>query len=212
MRHSLKTTQTAKATPQSGQQSRTEAADALPPALLKAPVTASGETSTTTRIREGAALDEQEPAPGTAIGNGMTANGCAVNGSTEREPRCTGRTSSSPDSVVSIEQNTGTAERAHVEGLGHTYSVYVDDNFSLPPDDARYKLGDFATLEEAVAACKGMVDSFLKAEVPSDITAAERYEVYTHFGPDPFIATDDPGVGHPPFSAWGYAKERCQEG
>jgi hypothetical protein len=24
--------------------------------------------------------------------------------------------------------------------------------------------------------------------------------------------TDDPVVGHPAFSAWSYAKERCQEG
>jgi hypothetical protein len=96
--------------------------------------------------------------------------------------------------------------------LEHTYTVYVDDNFHLPPDDARYKLGDFATLEEAVAACKQIVDDFFKAEVPLDITAAERYETYTHFGPDPFIVTGDPGSVHPPFSAWGYAKERCKDG
>lgn len=96
--------------------------------------------------------------------------------------------------------------------MGHKYSVYVDDNFSLPPDDGRYKLGDFATLEEAVAACKGLVDEFLKVEVPSDKTAAERYVEYTQGGPDPFIVTDDPGAGSPPFSAWNYAKEQCQKG
>ncbi len=94
---------------------------------------------------------------------------------------------------------------------GHSYSVYVDDNYDLPPDDGRYKLGDFATLDEAVAACKRMVDGFLKVEAPSDKTAAERYEEYTHFGPDPFIVTDDPVAGHPAFSAWSYAKERCQD-
>jgi len=96
--------------------------------------------------------------------------------------------------------------------LGHTYSVYVDDNYDLPPDDERYKLGDFATLEEAVAACKRKVDEFLKAAVLPDETAEERYAQYTGFGPDPFIMTDDPSVGHPPFSAWNYAKERCEEG
>jgi hypothetical protein len=88
----------------------------------------------------------------------------------------------------------------------------VDDNFDLPPDAGRYKQSDFATLEEAVAACKRLVDGFLKVEISSDKTAAERYEEYTHFGPDPFIVTDDPGAGNPPFSAWSYAKERCQEG
>jgi hypothetical protein len=78
-------------------------------------------------------------------------------------------------------------------------------------EEARYKLGDFATLEEAVVVCKRRVDQFLN-KVPIDITAAERYEQYTGFGPDPFIVTDDPDAGSPPFSAWSYAKERCQEG
>ncbi len=95
---------------------------------------------------------------------------------------------------------------------GHTYSVYVDDNYHYMDEEARYKLGDFATLDDAVAACKRIVDGFLKVEVPLDITAAERYEQYTGFGPDPFIVTDDPGAGSPPFSAWSYAKERCEGG
>jgi hypothetical protein len=76
-------------------------------------------------------------------------------------------------------------------------------------EEERYKLGDFATLEEAVAACKAMVDQFLQDEVSHDTTAKERYGQYTGFGPDPFIVTDDPDAGHPPFSAWSYAKERC---
>jgi hypothetical protein len=94
---------------------------------------------------------------------------------------------------------------------GHSYSVFVDDNYNLPPDDERYKLGDFTTLDEAVAACKRMVDEFLKSHVSLDKSAAERYEDYTHFGPDPFIVTDDPDAAHPAFSAWNYAKERCQD-
>jgi hypothetical protein len=97
-------------------------------------------------------------------------------------------------------------------GPEYNYTVYVDDNFDLPPDDERYRLGDFATLDEAVAACKRMVDGFLTAEVSHDVTAAERYDRYSHFGPDPFIVTDDPDVEHPPFSAWNFAKQRCQEG
>jgi hypothetical protein len=87
----------------------------------------------------------------------------------------------------------------------------VDDNYHYMDEEARYKLGDFATLEEAVVVCKRRVDQFLN-KVPIDITAAERYEQYTGFGPDPFIVTDDPDAGSPPFSAWSYAKERCQEG
>ena len=82
-------------------------------------------------------------------------------------------------------------------GSGYIYSVYVDDNYDLPPDDGRYKLGDFATLEEAVAACKSMVDEFLKVHASPDTAASERYEEYIHFGPDPFIVTEDPVVGNP---------------
>ena len=96
--------------------------------------------------------------------------------------------------------------------LRHTYSVYVDDNFNLPPDDGRYKLGDFATLDEAIAACKRKVDGFLKVHASPEKTATERYEEYTQAGPDPFIVTDDPDAENPAFSAWNYAKERCQEG
>jgi hypothetical protein len=110
------------------------------------------------------------------------------------------------------EQSMMMAGRGSMAGLGHTYSVYVDDNYHYMDEEARYKLGDFATLEEAVAACKRMVDEFLKDEVSPDLTAAERCAQYTGFGPDPFIVTDDPDAAHPPFSAWSYAKERCKEG
>jgi hypothetical protein len=95
--------------------------------------------------------------------------------------------------------------------LGHKYTVYVDDNFHYQDEGARYTLGEFATLEEAVAACTNVVDEFLEKETSSDGTATERYERYTGFGPDPFIMTDDPSAGRVPFSAWDYARERCHE-
>ena len=94
---------------------------------------------------------------------------------------------------------------------GHKYTVYVDDNFHYMDESERYKLGDFATLDEAIKACKRSVDGFLNDERACG-TAAERYAQYTGFGPDPFIMTDDPDAGSPPFSAWSYAKERCEEG
>ncbi len=95
---------------------------------------------------------------------------------------------------------------------GYTYTVYVDDNFHYMDEDERYKLGDFATLDEAIAACKGLVDEFLNDETSLDRPARERYRQYTSFGPDPFIKTDDPAGKQPLFSAWNYAEKRCQEG
>jgi hypothetical protein len=93
--------------------------------------------------------------------------------------------------------------------LGHKYTVYVDDNFHYQDEGARYTLGDFPTLDEAITACKNVVDDFLEKEALSAGTAAERYEKYTGFGPDPFIMTDDSRAGKTPFSAWDYARERC---
>jgi hypothetical protein len=95
---------------------------------------------------------------------------------------------------------------------GYKYTVYVDDNYHYMDESERYKKGDYATLDEAIAACKQMVDDFLKDEVEPGGTAAERHAQYTGFGPDPFIVTDDPNVGSVPFSAWSYAQERCEQG
>jgi hypothetical protein len=94
----------------------------------------------------------------------------------------------------------------------NTYTVYVDDNYDYMDLERRYKLGDFATLDLAIAACQRIVDQFLADEVDHATTPAEQYAQYTGFGPDPFIVTDDPAVAaveQPPFSAWDYAREKC---
>jgi hypothetical protein len=97
-------------------------------------------------------------------------------------------------------------------GSAYTYTVYVDDNFHYMDEEERYKLGDFAALEEAIAACKRVVDTFLEDETTGAAPARERYRQYTSFGPDPFVKTDDPDAKQPLFSAWNYAEKRCLEG
>ena len=87
------------------------------------------------------------------------------------------------------------------------YTVYVDDNFHYQDEDERYKLGDFETLEAAVTACKGIVDDFLKANYKPGMSAVELHRHYTGFGEDPFITG---ATGPSPFSAWEYARERCE--
>jgi hypothetical protein len=92
---------------------------------------------------------------------------------------------------------------------GNTYTVYVDDNYHYMDLDERYKLDDFATLDEAIAACKRVVDQFLSDEVDPATTPKEQFVQYLGFGPDPFIVTNDPEAANPPFSARDYAREKC---
>jgi hypothetical protein len=68
----------------------------------------------------------------------------------------------------SIDHSKWMGEGGTCGKVGANYSVHVDENFHLPLDDQRYKLGGFATLEEAVAACKRMVGDFLKIEISSE--------------------------------------------
>lgn len=88
------------------------------------------------------------------------------------------------------------------------YVVYVDDNFHYRDKSERYKLGEFRTCEEAVAACKKIVDEFLERGCGEDVSWKELYSGYTMFGEDPFIISDDESCN---FSAWDYAKKRCRE-
>ncbi len=87
------------------------------------------------------------------------------------------------------------------------YEVFVDDNFHYMDEDERYKLGEFDTEEEAIAACKKIVDEFLLTNYEPGMGEKDLYDSYTSFGEDPFMRPGSPGS----FSAWTYAKERCSE-
>jgi hypothetical protein len=85
------------------------------------------------------------------------------------------------------------------------YTVYVDDNFNYMDENARFKHGDYATLEEAVQACKAMVDACLAKGYVPGMSAHKLYEGYVAAGDDPFIVGPDAN-----FSAWTYARQRCE--
>ncbi len=89
-------------------------------------------------------------------------------------------------------------------GAGGKYVVYVDDNFHFMDEEERYKHGEFDTPEEAIQACKRIVDEFLVENRKPGTTAGKRIELYKMFGEDPWCA----GIT---FSAWGYAEQRCHE-
>ena len=89
------------------------------------------------------------------------------------------------------------------------YKVLVDDNFHYQDEDERYEQGQFETYEAALEAAQTIVNEFLASEYRPGMTAEQLYEQYTGFGEDPFIKP------HPDdrerFSAWDYAKKRCEE-
>jgi len=90
------------------------------------------------------------------------------------------------------------------------YKIVVADNFNYMDEEQQVEGRRYPTYEEAVAACRRIVDSWLDWQHEPGMTADALYDTYTAFGDDPFIiALDDAPVGER-FSAWDYAKERCR--
>jgi len=88
------------------------------------------------------------------------------------------------------------------------FTVLVDDNFHYQDESERYRLGEFDTLAAAISACQGIVNEYLDEAHEARMSAAELYQSYTLFGPDPFVIG---AADHVPFSAWDYARQRCLE-
>jgi hypothetical protein len=94
------------------------------------------------------------------------------------------------------------------------FQVLVDDNFHAYEESDRYQRGVYDTLDEAIAVCRAIVDRDLAHQYTPGMTADELYSRYTSFGEDPFIRdTEHAGIPSEdvPFSAWTYAKQRCEE-
>jgi hypothetical protein len=89
------------------------------------------------------------------------------------------------------------------------YRVLVGDNFHYMDETEHYQLGRFASLEAAVQAAQAMVDSFLASEYKPGMTAQQLLRQYISFGEDPFII--GPDQSKIAFSAWDYARRRCEE-
>lgn len=98
-----------------------------------------------------------------------------------------------------------------------SYIVFVDDNFHYHDEDYRRELGQFDTLEEAIAISKMIVDEFLVHAYEPGMPAGQLYAMYIQYGDDPFIIPDtnpseeeqDNETTGVLFSAWDYAKARA---
>lgn len=92
--------------------------------------------------------------------------------------------------------------------MDEPFTVVVADNFDYMAGPG-HVLGSFATLELAIAACRRVVDKYLTAAFTPGMLADDLYRSYTTFGADPYIL--GPRVTGVPFSAWEYARARCDE-
>jgi hypothetical protein len=91
------------------------------------------------------------------------------------------------------------------------YKVMADDNFHYLEEDKRREGSVYATAEEALEACRTLVDlSLLDQYEQGGVTAETLYDRYTDFGDDPFVVALD-GAPKVDFSAWNYARERARE-
>ena len=90
------------------------------------------------------------------------------------------------------------------------YKVFVDDNSHYMDDSERYELGEFSLLEEAIEASKKLVDEYLTSAYQPGMNAKDLFESYTSFGEDPFIVSSSTDGLKADFSAWDYAKKRCE--
>ena len=92
--------------------------------------------------------------------------------------------------------------------MSQTYTVMVDENGHYRDESERYEHGTFASYDEALAACRRIVDEFLALQHRAGMAATDLYSLYTTFGEDPYIIPDQPGSS---FSAWEYARLRCDQ-
>jgi len=92
-----------------------------------------------------------------------------------------------------------------------TYKALVDDNFHFLDESERYEFGEFPTLEAALEASRRIVDQDLVHIYQPGMTAQQLFEGYKMGGEDPFIVSSTPEDAAGLFSAWDYAKRRCEE-
>jgi len=86
------------------------------------------------------------------------------------------------------------------------YTVRVADNFHYMDESETYTLGVFQSLDEAIAQCRCVVERSLREQLKPGMTAEGLYQQYVGFGEDPFVLEEQ---GPSRFSAWDYARERC---
>ena len=76
-------------------------------------------------------------------------------------------------------------------------------------EDERWEYGTFATAEEAIVACRKLMDDSLAEEYRPGMAATQLYDRYTSFGEEPFVVAPS-GAAKVDFSARDYARNRAE--
>ena len=93
--------------------------------------------------------------------------------------------------------------------MSNGYAVFIDDNYHHGDASARSRGREYGTLDGAIQRCKRIVDDWLEEALRQGVKPQDLYDSYRMFGDDPWIGSAD--VSGVPFSAWQYAKGRCDE-
>ena len=83
------------------------------------------------------------------------------------------------------------------------FKVFVDDHFHYMNEDERYLHGEFERLEDALSACKNIIDQSLN-HLLKNCSLGDLKDNYYLFGDDPFIEGED-------FSSSLYVEEKIKE-
>lgn len=88
------------------------------------------------------------------------------------------------------------------------YKVRVEENAHTRDGASGWLLGEYTEPDIALSAAKRVIDEDLALFHQPGMTAEDLYRLYTLFGHDAYILTDDPDSQ---FSGWDYARQRCRE-
>ncbi|MGE0311366.1 MAG: hypothetical protein AB7P21_07075 [Lautropia sp.] len=86
------------------------------------------------------------------------------------------------------------------------WAVVTYDNHAEPGEDRPLHVGDYETLDEAVAAAKAAVDQALR-DAGNAVTAEERVSMFKLYGEEPVVRGPAPSG----FDARAYAEMRARE-
>ena len=89
------------------------------------------------------------------------------------------------------------------------FKVFVGDIFHFMDISECYEHGDYETYEEAVAACKAMLDKCLPETCDEGKSAEELFREYVMFGEDPFVVPVP--EGNVKFSARKYVMQHYEK-